>query len=115
MPKAKGQKVQYNIQEYNLMIDTFFLWFFVFCIFAMLIAKFVLKPLNGIQGRFCSRCIYIRVGDILLPTFFVFGVRDKCNRQNVRDNFCSSGFTLMVCIGHVQNQNDGCIITQVLC
>ncbi len=35
--------------------------------------------------------------------------------QHFRDNFCSSGFTFMVCTGHVQNQNDDCVITQVLC
>ncbi len=28
-------------------------------------------------------CIYIRVGDIRLPTFFVFGVRDKCREQRI--------------------------------
>ncbi len=61
-----------------------------------------------------SRCIYIPVGDTPFPTFFVFGVRNKCCGQKVRDNFSSSGFTFMVCIGHVRNQNDSCVITQVL-
>ncbi len=67
------------------------------------------------KGVIPSRCIYIRVGDILLPIFFVFGVHDKRRGQNVRDNSCSFGFTFMVCIGHVQNQNDGCVITKILC
>ncbi len=36
-----------------------------------------------VHSRYLSRCIYIRVGDARLPTFFVFGVRDKCRGQRM--------------------------------
>ncbi len=49
-----------------------------------------------------SWCIYIRVGDTWLPTFFIFGVRDKCRGQRMFVIFLV--LDLHHCIRHVQNQ-----------